>query len=105
MRALVLTPLASHTLSVRPLVVPVDGGVELVVEDAGGGGSCTFSVDGQVPMEVRPGDRVVMREAPVKYRALVRAPGGFFALLHEKLGWADLPRARVARKGRSRSSG
>ncbi|MFN6195271.1 MAG: NAD(+)/NADH kinase, partial [Planctomycetota bacterium] len=35
LEALVLTPLASHTLSSRPLVLPVDGGIEVEVVETG----------------------------------------------------------------------
>lgn len=100
--AVVLTPLASHALGVRPLVVSSNGAIELAVEDAGGADACTFVVDGQVPMDVRPGDRVVLREAGARFRALVRTKNAFFQILHEKLGWADLPRQRAQRKGRSK---
>lgn len=98
--AVVLTPLASHTLSVRPLVVSAEGAIDLLVDDAGGAESCPFVVDGQVSLDVRPGDRVVLRQAKARYKALVKAKDGFFEILHEKLGWADLPRHRAQRKGR-----
>ena len=100
--AIVLTPLASHALSVRPLVVSSEGAIEMVVEDSGGEAACTFVIDGQVPIEVRPGDKVVLRESKARFQALVRAKNAFFEILHEKLGWADLPRQRVQRKGRSK---
>ncbi len=100
LEALVLTPLASHTLTVRPLVIPADGGVDLMVEEAGGEESCSFVVDGQLPMQVRIGDRVVLRPAAARYRGLTRARGAFFEVLRDKLGWADLPRQRAQRRPR-----
>ena len=92
MEALVLTPLASHTLSIRPLVMPVEGGVELLVRDTGGAETCPFLVDGQVTMQVPVGDRAVLSPAPVRFRHITRGPGSFFKVFREKFGWADLPR-------------
>ena len=60
MNALVLTPLASHTLSIRPLVLPVEGGVELVVRDTGGADTCPFQIDGQITFQLPVGDRAVL---------------------------------------------
>ena len=56
LEALVLTPLASHTLTLRPLVVPVRDGIEIVVEDSGGEPSCSVQVDGQVNWLVAEGE-------------------------------------------------
>lgn len=92
MEALVLTPLASHTLTVRPLVVPEDEGLDLEVREDGGGGYCPFVIDGQVYLRVAPGERACLRPADVAFRHLTRGPQGFFDTLREKFGWADTPR-------------
>jgi NAD+ kinase len=94
MNALVLTPLASHTLSIRPLVLPAEGGVELLVRDTGGADTCPFQIDGQVTLQVPVGDRAVLSPAPFRFRHITRGPGSFFRVFREKFGWADLPRPR-----------
>ena len=99
MDALVVTPLASHSLAVRPLVMPVEEGLDLLVQDAGGEDGCPFVLDGQVVRRVPPGGRACFRRAPVRFRHLTRGPGSFYAVLREKLGWADLPRQRVKSRG------
>lgn len=94
MDALVLTPLASHTLTIRPLVVPVAGGLSLVVQDSGGETACPFLIDGQVTMQVPMGGRAVLAPAPVRFRHVTRGPGRFFEVFREKFGWSDLPRPK-----------
>ena len=94
LEALVLTPLASHTLSVRPLVVPIEGGLEIEVVDAGGKKGCTFSIDGQVSLTVPVGGRARLIPAPFRFRHLCRGEHGFFEILREKFLWAELPRPR-----------
>jgi NAD+ kinase len=93
--ALVLTPLASHTLTLRPLVVPVDQGLEVVVLDAGGVDACPMVIDGQVHFDLAVGERVQVRRSPHAFRQVTRGPASFSKLLREKFGWSDTPRQRV----------
>ncbi|HLQ37367.1 MAG TPA: NAD(+)/NADH kinase [Planctomycetota bacterium] len=92
--ALVLTPLASHTLSARPLVVPVDDGVAVEVLDAASKKYAYFQIDGQVRMQVAVGARAVLRPAPFRFRHLGPGPQHFFEVLRAKFGFAHLPRER-----------
>lgn len=92
MEALVLTPLASHSLTLRPLVVPFDDGLQLVIQESGGAAYCPFLVDGQISMDVAVGDRVFLNRAAVRFRHLARGPLSFFQTLREKFGWADTHR-------------
>lgn len=92
LEAMVLTPLAPHTLTLRPLVLPVGGGLSLEVKETGAEGPCVLTVDGQVPIEVRAGDRVHITPTDVRFRQLTHGPGSFFRTLREKFGWADMPR-------------
>lgn len=93
--ALVLTSLAPHSLTVRPLVVPSQDGLDLVVKEGGGESNCALVVDGQVSLEVAVGERVCLRPSDVEFLHLTRGPDSFFEILREKFGWADTPRQRV----------
>jgi len=93
--ALVLTPLASHTLSARPLVVPVDDGIEIEVKETGSKRYAYFQVDGQVQMQLPIGARAVLRPALFRFRHLCPGPEYFFQALRAKFGFADLPRPRA----------
>lgn len=91
--ALVLSPLASHTLAVRPLVLPVGPGIEIEVVETGRKkqlASC--QIDGQVSLQLPVGGRAVLRPAAMSFRHLVPGPAHFFDVLHAKFGFADLPR-------------
>ena len=85
--AVVLTPLASHSLALRPLVVPIADGLDLKVEGAAEDGACAV-LDGQVPMRLNIGDKLCLRPAPVKFRHLSWGPDSFFRVFREKLGWS-----------------
>ena len=87
--------LAPHTLTLRPLVLPVGDGVQLRVDETGGDEPCVFTVDGQVPEQLRSGDVVCIEPTPIRFRQLTHGPGSFFKTLRQKFGWADTPRRPV----------
>lgn len=86
--ALVLTPLASHSLATRPIVLPVDAGVEVEVVDTAGRGFAYLQLDGQVRKQVADGWRVRIAPAPERFRHLGSGPGHFFRVLRAKFGFA-----------------
>lgn len=90
--ALVLTPLAPHMLTLRPLVLPLGDGVDVRVQESGGDEGCTLSIDGQVHVDVALGDLVRIRPTAVRFRHLTKGPASFFQVLRDKFGWAESPR-------------
>ena len=92
LEAIVLTPLAPHTLTLRPLVLPVSDGVDVRVVETGGDESTVLTIDGQVHVDVARGDVVSIRPTDVRFRHLTMGPASFFAVLREKFGWAEAPR-------------
>jgi NAD+ kinase len=84
--ALVLTPIAPHTMTHRPIVIP--GGS--VVEVAPQIDEETFvTFDGQSGYPLKPGDIVRVRKSERTLR-LVKAPArSYFELLREKLKWGE----------------
>jgi NAD+ kinase len=93
LEALVLTPLASHTLSARPLVLPVDAGVEVEVVETGNKKYAYAQIDGQIQMQVPIGGRVVVRPAAVRFRHLGLGPAHFFTVLRGKFGFASVAKS------------
>ena len=91
--AFALVPLAPHTLTVRPLVMPPCD-LDVVVVEASGDGVCDFTVDGQVHTQITLDDRIRMRPSDLRFRHLTRSRDSYFDVLREKFKWADLPRDR-----------
>ena len=84
--ALVLTPIAPHTLTHRPIVIP-GGSVVEVVPQIDEETFVTF--DGQSGYPLKPGDIVRVRKSERSLR-LVKAPArSYFELLREKLKWGE----------------
>ena len=84
----VLVPIAPHTLSNRPIVLP--GHAEILIEVVTSR-DVSVNFDMQNYAELIGGDRIRIAQAP--YRCTFLHPPGwsFFATLRRKLHWHDLP--------------
>jgi len=84
--AFVITPVAPHSLTHRPLVVPDSVVVEIVLrsdEEV-----AYLSLDGQPGLDLRDGDRVRCRRSEHKV-SLFRTDTDFFHVLRTKLKWGE----------------
>jgi len=84
--ALVVTPVAAHSLTHRPLVVPDTSKIDIVVNT--GRDEAYLSIDGQVGMPMFDGDRVACRKSEEQVK-LLRIQGTFFDVLRAKLKWGQ----------------
>jgi NAD+ kinase len=87
--AMVVTPIAPHTLAVRALVVPAM--YRIVIEPmAGWADDLLVSFDGQTGTTLAPGESVEVCRAGHQV-CLIRLGGeGFFTRMRQKLHWGDL---------------
>jgi NAD+ kinase len=84
--ALVLTPIAPHTLTHRPLVLPATARIELrPLIDPQSDLMVTF--DGQHGVPLEADDRVRIERSPRVLRLLRTSPRAYFEMLREKLKW------------------
>jgi NAD+ kinase len=87
--ALLLTPIAPHTLTNRPVVIPGSAEVEVRPEPQDGSEEVFVTYDGQYGYPVHEGDVIRVKKADRVLR-LVKAPSrGYFELLREKLKWGE----------------
>ncbi|MDA1184056.1 MAG: NAD(+)/NADH kinase [Acidobacteria bacterium] len=87
--ALVLTPIAPHTLTNRPVVIPGSAVVEVRTHTGSGPEEVYVTYDGQSGYPLHDGDTVQVRKSDQVLR-LVKAPArGYFELLREKLKWGE----------------
>jgi len=88
MQALVITPICSHTLYSRPLVVPAEVAIGVRVESRGWGdeGVCV-TADGQESTALGAGQELLIRRAPWAVRLVRLQPARFYDRLREKLRW------------------
>ncbi len=87
--ALVVTPIAPHTLTYRPIVIPGTSEVRIKPVVEGGNDELYATFDGQHGVPLESGDEVVVRQAPERLK-LVRGPSrSYFDVLRQKLKWGQ----------------
>jgi NAD+ kinase len=90
--ALVLTPLAAHSLAFRPIVLGGGSRVGITVRRANAGTSLVR--DGEVVRPLAEGDRLEVRPRAAGGRLLLDPATSYWTILQDKLNWALPPRYR-----------
>ncbi len=86
MRGVIVAPICPHTLTQRPLVLPDNGDIELLlVNDT----EAFLTMDGRPGVPISRGDRVQVKQSSNRV-LLVRNPKiDFFGILRAKLRWGE----------------
>lgn len=86
MDAVVLTPICSHTLTNRPLVLPASQRIDVTLATDQ---DVMLTADGQVGFALKPWDVVEIRRAAPRIRLLRPPQKHFFSVLRTKLKWGE----------------
>ena len=87
--ALVLTPIAPHTLTNRPVVIPGNALVEIRPHEDSGADDIFVTYDGQSGYPLRKGETVHVRKSERMLRLVRASARGYFEVLREKLKWGE----------------
>ncbi len=85
--AMLVTPIASHTLTFRALVVPDSVTVELALKATQE--SVYLTVDGQVGIAVNGEDRISVCKSRIDLELIESSNKNFFDILRRKLKWGE----------------
>ena len=83
--ALVLTPIAPHTLTNRPIVIPASATVRVKPERD----EAFVTLDGQAGFVLNVGDEISVSRADEPMRLMRAATRSYFEVLREKLSWGQ----------------
>ena len=86
--SLIVTPVAPHTLALRPTILPPDRVLRLEVEDAPD--EVLVTADGQIGTSLGAGQNLIVRRSADPVRLVRFAGNTFFSRLRRKLGWGGL---------------
>ena len=92
MEALILSPICPFTLSNRPLVIPPEEKLEILVEEEQRT-DVVLTVDGKDAFTLRPGDRITFERSKEKTFIVQSDRRNFYEVLRSKLNWAGEPNA------------
>jgi NAD+ kinase len=85
MNAIVITPICPFTFSNRPIVVPDDAEIDLLLKTDNEDVSLTL--DGQVGFPLEVADRVRIRKSRTTFNLIQPSNRNYFDVLRDKLRW------------------
>lgn len=92
--AMCITPICPHSLSFRPLVIPISSVVTVLAEQVNDGGT-TLYCDGQASTPLHGGDQVVIRRSPHDVLLVENPEARLWRSYAEKLNWAVTPTGQI----------
>ena len=92
----VVAPICPHTLSDRPIVVPADRAIRLVLRGVDRA-QAMATFDGPMSETLEAGDVVEVRRATYPMRLIHPAGYSYFGILRNKLRWGSGPETRLER--------
>lgn len=85
MAAIIMTPISSHTLTNRPLVLPSESRVEVTLRSVPD--DVYVTIDGQVGTRLDSGHRVTVQKSGRQVQLIAPSGKDFFDVLRDKLKW------------------
>lgn len=85
MQAMVMTPICSHTLTNRPIVLPAGVKIEITLLSAQD--EVYLTVDGQVGLKLEKEDRLTIEKSDVSVKLVEPTDKNYFDVLRGKLKW------------------
>jgi NAD+ kinase len=87
--AIIVAPIAPHTLAQRPMVFSADDRLRITVASLKRTASLT--IDGQIACTLRHPDHVTIQQAEIHAHLVRFAENSFYRVLRDKLGWGFKP--------------
>jgi len=87
LNSLVLTPICSHTLTNRPIVLPDDALIEIILRSKEE--PVYLTLDGQVGFTLKEDDVIKVVKSPFTTKLLIPTERDYFQILRTKLKWGE----------------
>ncbi len=91
-KAFLLTPICPHSLTERPIILPSDKRVKLLINEKNP--DLLLSADGLESVQLQNGDEVIVSYGGISTNLIQLAEHSCFSLLREKLGWGQAYKKR-----------
>jgi NAD+ kinase len=87
LNSIVLAPICPHTLTNRPIVLPDNVVIDIVLRSQNE--DVFLTIDGQVGFSLRQGDTVKVKKSEFKTRLFIPCERDYFQILRTKLKWGE----------------
>ncbi len=88
LESLVITPVAPHTLALRPTILPPETVLRIEVDELPE--EVLVTADGQVGISLGAGQHLIVRRSAAPVHLVTLSGDSFFSRLRQKLGWGGL---------------
>ncbi|MHB8091006.1 MAG: NAD(+)/NADH kinase [Syntrophales bacterium] len=83
--SIIINPICPHTLTNRPVILPEDAVVEVILNTQESG--ATVTMDGQISFPINYKDRVLIKRSEQVTKLVSSPQRGYLEILRTKLGW------------------
>ncbi|OGW30967.1 MAG: NAD(+) kinase [Nitrospirae bacterium GWC2_42_7] len=87
LESIIVTPICSHTLTNRPLVVPDDFRLKIILKTLSE--DVYLTLDGQVGVSLRTDDVIEIKKSRFRTKLLIPKDRDYFELIRTKLKWGE----------------
>jgi NAD+ kinase len=87
LKSIILAPICPHTLTNRPIVLPDDVLIEIVLKSRNE--DVFLTIDGQVGFSLRQNDIVEVKKSEFKARFFIPCERDYYQILRTKLKWGE----------------
>lgn len=84
---IIMTPICSHTLTTRPLVLPDNFKIRIILRTLSE--DVFLTIDGQVGFSLRLDDTIEIKKSPYKTKLFLPLERNYFDVLRTKLKWGE----------------
>ncbi|MFP4162694.1 MAG: NAD(+)/NADH kinase [Chitinispirillaceae bacterium] len=86
-QAFLLTPICPHSLTERPIILPSDRSIKLIINEKNP--DLLLSADGLESLRLRSGDEIIISYGGVRTNLIQLVERSYFSLLRKKMGWGQ----------------
>ncbi|MBN2189784.1 MAG: NAD(+)/NADH kinase [Candidatus Aureabacteria bacterium] len=86
MKSVLITPICPHALTNRPIIVPSETKVSLLVKKAEK--NARLTVDGQISLDLKKGDAIIAGRHRNSVKLVRPAQRSYYGILRDKLNWS-----------------
>ena len=85
LQAVLITPICAHSLTIRPLILPLDYEINIKIPKYTG--EIFLSIDGQITVPIFTGDQIKINKTNIHVKFVRSSTKSYFEILRTKLNW------------------
>jgi len=83
-KVFIITPISPHTFNVRPIIIPDDGEIKIIIPNKG---KARITADGQIAKIINSPSQIIITKADYTIKIIKKLNSSYFNTLKKKLYW------------------